>query len=109
MSGSLSGRKALVTGGTRGIGAAIARRLMADGAAVAVTGTSPDGTGPEGSTYKAIDFNDTAATEAFARSIADEGFDILVNNAGINKISPFGEIDTRRISSASSASTCWRR
>lgn len=94
MSRPLSGRKALVTGGTRGIGAAIARRLMADGAAVTVTGTSPDGTGPEGSAYRAVDFTDTAATEAFAKSIADEGFDILVNNAGINKISPFAEIDT---------------
>lgn len=94
MSGALDGRKALVTGGTRGIGHAIAIRLLADGATVTVTGTGPDGQGPDGSVYKTVDFTDTEATEHFAEVIASDGFDILVNNAGINKIAPFAEIKT---------------
>ena len=86
---------ALVTGGTRGIGRAIAERLRDDGASVTVTGTSADGEGPDGCRYLAVDFADRAATESFAAEIAGADFDVLVNNAGINKIAPFEEIEPR--------------
>lgn len=88
----LSGRKALVTGGTRGIGAAIAVRLIAEGADVTVTGTSRSGVGPEGTAFRAVDFVDVEATECFVAEVGRSDYDILVNNAGINKIAPFTEI-----------------
>jgi NAD(P)-dependent dehydrogenase (short-subunit alcohol dehydrogenase family) len=88
----LSGRSALVTGGTRGIGFAIAARLLADGASVSITGTHADGSGPEGCAYHAVDFADRPAFETFAEEVKRLEFDILVNNAGINKIAPFAEI-----------------
>jgi NAD(P)-dependent dehydrogenase (short-subunit alcohol dehydrogenase family) len=93
MNTRLAGRTALVTGATRGIGAAIARRLTADGAEVIATGTQPRTEAPEGcAEYRAVDFSDTAAIESFADEIAGRGVDVLVNSAGINAIDPFAEI-----------------
>lgn len=83
--------KALVTGGTRGIGAAIASELLKAGHELFVTGKSPHGRGPEGSTYLQCDFSDPAAVEAFAATIADLDLSVLVNNAGINKVAPVAE------------------
>lgn len=89
----LAARKAVVTGGTRGIGWEIAARLRNDGADVMVTGTAFDGAGPEGTRYHAVDFTTKDAVNVFAGVLSDDPPDILINNAGLNRNAPFAEID----------------
>lgn len=91
----LSGRFAIITGGTRGIGNAIATRLRADGARVLITSTKPDATLAADWEHYAVDFADARALDSFASYIATLKPDILVNNAGINRIAPFADIDPR--------------
>jgi len=90
--GELRGRRALVTGGTRGIGLAIATRLVAEGATVVATGRSTSGRGPDGCGYMGVDLADRGALDDFLGWVAAQEFEILVNNAGINAVSPFVEI-----------------
>jgi 3-oxoacyl-[acyl-carrier protein] reductase len=78
-------RSALVTGGNRGIGLAIARRLAADGDGVTVTSRSGDPV--DGLTVAACDIRDTAQVDA-AFKVAEEAHgpvEVLVANAGITK------------------------
>ena len=84
---------AVVTGATRGIGRAIAERLLQDGLDVIVTGTRKDAEYPIGSDYYQVDFLDDTATKAFIKYLKQKPIDILINNAGINKIDEFESID----------------
>ncbi|MDQ3787191.1 MAG: 3-oxoacyl-ACP reductase FabG [Actinomycetota bacterium] len=95
----LAGKAALVTGGSRGIGAAIALRLAELGADVAITYVHAKDHADEvveriGGRAFAIEADNTdadAVTRAVDRTAAEFGrFDILVNNAGVF---PFGPIE----------------
>lgn len=97
----LQGKVALVTGGSRGIGAAIARRLARDGADVAITYEKNAeraravvdaiaGCGRRGLAIAADSADPEAVAAVVERTVAELGrLDILVNNAGIFPYGPF--------------------
>lgn len=92
MDNTLNGRKALVTGGASGIGAACVRALAAQGAKVVVadvdTAAAERLAGEVGGTAWGVDLLDVDALAGLGLDC-----DILVNNAGIQRISPIQDFD----------------
>jgi NAD(P)-dependent dehydrogenase (short-subunit alcohol dehydrogenase family) len=88
---SLDGRVALVTGASRGIGAATARALSDAGARVALASRSGDNPGIDGAFAQACDVRSATSLEAMvAATVAHFGrLDILVINAGVGAYGPF--------------------
>ena len=88
--GLLEGKCALITGGTTGLGLAIAGRFLGEGARVVITGRDHElgrragqVLGPD-ARFVAADAGDPAAVASSVRAAADHlgGLDVLVNNAG---------------------------
>ena len=89
---SLNNRIAVVTGGTRGIGRAIAERLLREGARVAICGRTPESTRRAGDELRSLgtvfahpaDVTNVEEVRRFFEAVDQQfgGLDILVNNAG---------------------------
>lgn len=103
MSKKLQGKRAVVTGGSRGIGAAIAKRLAEDGADVIITYAGNhdaarasvaaiEAAGVKGKAVQADAADPAAVTDAIDAAAAElGGIDILVHNAGVAHFGGIGE------------------
>jgi NAD(P)-dependent dehydrogenase (short-subunit alcohol dehydrogenase family) len=78
-----AGRRAIVTGGSRGIGAAVVQRLLDGGATVVTTARTATDETPRAATFIQGDISTFAGVTAFAAAALSElgGVDIVVNNA----------------------------
>ena len=88
---SLEGNVALVTGASRGIGAAVARSLAAEGVHLGLASRSGDDLGIEGAVAAPCDVRRPADLASLAEATAERfgGIDILVANAGVGAYGPF--------------------
>jgi NAD(P)-dependent dehydrogenase (short-subunit alcohol dehydrogenase family) len=95
---SLAGRRALITGGSKGLGLAIATRFIASGAKVAIVARGADALSAAAAQTGAVPVEASVATadgcdRAFAEAErALGGIDILVNNAGTSARAPFSDV-----------------
>jgi NADP-dependent 3-hydroxy acid dehydrogenase YdfG len=88
---SLEGKVALVTGASRGIGAAVGRSLAAQGVRLGLASRSGDDLGIEGTVAAPCDVRRPDDLESLADATAERfgGIDILVANAGVGAYGPF--------------------
>src|ERR1700686_4226192 len=109
---SLSGRSAIVTGGSKGIGLAVATRFAGSGADVAIVARGREALDLAMKTIGATARGRLLAVQgdvavaadlqrAFAETMAAFGkIDILVNNAGVSRNAPFEQITDEKIGRA---------
>jgi NAD(P)-dependent dehydrogenase (short-subunit alcohol dehydrogenase family) len=92
---------ALVSGGAKGIGAAIAARLARDGWRVVVADREPNGAPPPGGRYAVCDVGDEAAVSALLRSVGatEQRLDAMICNAGFMIRKPIADLSLAEWSS----------
>jgi NADP-dependent 3-hydroxy acid dehydrogenase YdfG len=95
----LAGKVAVVTGASRGIGAAVARRLAVAGVALGLASRSGDDLGIAGAVSLPTDVRDPAQVDALvAATVEAHGrLDIVVANAGVGAYGPFLELDPEQL------------
>src|SRR5215210_259478 len=97
--GTLSGKRAFVTGASRGIGAAVAQRLSAEGAWLGLASRSGDDLGLPDTIGLKCDVSEAGQVNAAVALAVQEldGLDILVNNAGVGAYGPYLELDATQL------------
>jgi 3-oxoacyl-[acyl-carrier protein] reductase len=95
----LEGRCGVVTGATRGIGAAIAERLSREGTRLVLAGRGPDGPALPGALHVPTDVRDAASVSRLFAAAAEAfggRLDFLVNCAGVCYLQPLAEMPLER-------------
>ena len=96
---TLEGKAALVTGGSRGIGRAVAQQLAAAGVSLGLASRSGDDLGLDGVVARPCDVRNPADVEAIVGETVDRfgRLDILVANAGVGAYGPFLELSPEHL------------
>ena len=96
---SLEGKTAVITGASRGIGAAIARMLHERGVNLGLASRSGDDLGLENVVARPCDVRDLAALTALCDATAERfgGIDIVIPNAGVGAYAPFLEVSVEHM------------
>jgi 3-oxoacyl-[acyl-carrier protein] reductase len=96
---TLEGKTAVITGASRGIGAALARLLHARGVNLGLASRSGDDLGLDGTVAETCDVRDLAALEHLCNSTADAfgGIDIVVANAGVGAYGAFLDLSREHL------------
>ena len=96
---TLEGRTAVITGASRGIGAAVARLLHDRGVRLGLASRSGDDLGLEGVVAQPCDVRDVAALARLCDATAERfgGIDILVANAGVGAYGPFLDLSQEHL------------